>query len=66
MLTDGTFERLLRHQSPIYHGWTSIKACAQEEFQAVLWCLRTGRPSFDSRDVRAEAGLDTTNAGPNP
>lgn len=64
--SDGTFERLLRHQSPIYHGWTSIKDCAQEEFQAALWCLRTGRPSFDPSGLRAKAGLETTSTGSSP
>jgi hypothetical protein len=63
---DGAFERLLRHQCAIYHRWTSIKACAQEEFQAALWCLRTGRPSFDSFGVRAKAASETTSAESSP
>lgn len=62
----GAFERLLRHQSPIYHGWTSLKNSAKEELRAVLWCLRTGRPGFNSCELRASVGLGATDAESNP
>jgi hypothetical protein len=41
------FSSLSRRQSLIFHSWKPIRNCTSEEFRSFLWCLRTGRQSFE-------------------